>query len=496
MNIEKIKGGPLALLVLFNCFATLNAQTTKIFENGFVGLNGTSGFFDVSDSTISVTYAKSSGGQNLSSFEVVRCRKSDLSPMDTVVVWQNSGSISFGGFSFIKNSQDEFKYYLAYAKDAADILTLDVRQTNSSFAIGNSLFTLSWNDRELLGSLLVEGNFYFFSRTKYDSLHMDVYDTLGTKINGRTFTYWDSTRNQLPVADYLPPEIHPANDSLLVLPLGVGSDNGVYLVDRFSLDTAKSLVLPPGYMFNRGYSTSFPAHFIAHKDYFAFAGTISKYRDISGPPVTVLQYYYFSRNWNNDSLELLDFGPEAVYNRAYAYTEEGPGGNHFLGGSVPFHVAPISGQEYRQVLIYRWNQFGTDSLLIFGNKNHVPSAIHASDDGDLFVCGNYSEAWSTDSNYVFLTKIPGYAIDMIEQKKMAPRLFLYPNPTTNHLKIEGWEKFQQGSFKIIDESGRLVRAGKLEESVLDIHQLASGSYIFLMEKDGETFNSVFMKQGF
>lgn len=73
---------------------------------------------------------------------------------------------------------------------------------------------------------------------------------------------------------------------------------------------------------------------------------------------------------------------------------------------------------------------------------------------------------------------------------------VYPNPTSDYLYIQSGRPSMSSQLKIIDMSGRVMRCDEIDMSAkIDLRELSSGAYIFLLEDDqGELSSGKFIKE--
>ncbi|MFN8437799.1 MAG: carbohydrate-binding protein [Cytophagales bacterium] len=71
----------------------------------------------------------------------------------------------------------------------------------------------------------------------------------------------------------------------------------------------------------------------------------------------------------------------------------------------------------------------------------------------------------------------------MEKVQMSNQTYVYPNPFTNSLHIYKNGEFD---FEILDQSGRICKAGKAENSILVTHELISGVYILKLQTASHT----------
>lgn len=76
--------------------------------------------------------------------------------------------------------------------------------------------------------------------------------------------------------------------------------------------------------------------------------------------------------------------------------------------------------------------------------------------------------------------------------KLTPSLSVYPNPSTDHLKIK--EQLDQNArFQIFNESGKLVKSGTVQNQRIETLELSSGNYILKILNAKEVLTDHFIK---
>ncbi len=94
---------------------------------------------------------------------------------------------------------------------------------------------------------------------------------------------------------------------------------------------------------------------------------------------------------------------------------------------------------------------------------------------------------STYQHGVFKRQVPSKPVSIPEVVKNINFFTLYPNPASGHFRITS-EKDIAGSFKIYDQSGKLMMEGGFNSGEnLDIHQLNAGMYIVKLNQ-GKIFS--------
>lgn len=279
---------------------------------------------------------------------------------------------------------------------------------------------------------------------------------------------------------FLGPYQHPTQANQIVY--GHYLQCRVAVVDKTTLDTV-SVMKPDPYHFTP-MSTYVDGGYQLYPDRITCGGSMYLTYNLPFNPTFDWQYYFDSRSWSGDSLYELRLGKLGFTDKSYAYTSSPAHNQHILAGSGPMNSL-FEGPEYREVKLYRFNESGfIDSLLLYGNKNHVPLRLLADPNGDLFMLSTFTDAWTTDSTYFQLDKIPAYLIGLVEDKKVSPQIIVYPNPTSALLHFDiASEKLD--AIEIFTQDGRLVkRVLKPDNNTISIEDLPNSLYIFVLHVNG------------
>lgn len=372
-------------------------------------------------------------------------------------------------------------------------LTNVARYNLSTNILDTSITTIVRNTKDVVNGFTVLNNESFllnsFSGRSYngDTINFSVYDTLGLLIS-------DSSYVNVPFS------VSPLNSDLLPFPKVAPNGNIVYCnqylnvaveLNPITLSILKEMSFYDRTLTNSKISSPYVSDFEITPKGVEIGGTCIYLTD---PNLITLdfQYYYTVRNWGDSLPQERAFGPLKSDNRGYAFHYDVQNDTRYIGGSVPFSNSSLTGNETREVLIYRINDFGADSIILFGDKNHVPFHI-ATSDKDVFVLSTYTDRGATDSSYYVLTKIPEYAISLAEKQK-TPRIYIFPNPCTSHFQIPTTNvEIQQ--VEIYNQAGQLLRKDILRGTrKISVEELPSGMYIVKMsDKNGESFASVLQK---
>ena len=82
------------------------------------------------------------------------------------------------------------------------------------------------------------------------------------------------------------------------------------------------------------------------------------------------------------------------------------------------------------------------------------------------------------------------------QNMVSNNLIIYPNPTSNFLKIQ-WDNVETDSFSatIFDLSGKKIGIEKISNNLISVQKLQKGTYILEIEdKKGKKYSSKFIKE--
>lgn len=192
---------------------------------------------------------------------------------------------------------------------------------------------------------------------------------------------------------------------------------------------------------------------------------------------------------------LTTYGPDSIDNRGYAAGKNPSNGTYAFTGALPFDNTPIFAAEERKVVVYLEDHSGVfDTLHLFGDGNHVPNYVHCEPNGDLYLGGSRSDAWSTGKEYYWFTKIPEVVLRTIEVEEMQPTLEIYPNPTVQNLQIKDEEQYLNGTIKVFNMQGQLVLQAIYRGGEINISHLQQGNYLLHLSKGSKEYNTLFVKQ--
>ncbi|HAD96571.1 MAG TPA: hypothetical protein DCG19_04140 [Cryomorphaceae bacterium] len=468
-------------------------QTDVVLPSGQLGSNqdgSTQGYslFEMSDSTVGVFYLAQKAGQWE---EVIKIYdKSNLDLLQSFVT-SSSNPMSFPRIrTFLDDNGDRCFYVNHYVNDT-NYITIRTYQNGTLNPNYNSF---SFAGFFASGFKYLNGELFFISLKQersdtsnewLDHCHIQVRDFSGNL--KRDKLHINQHGSPLSVNINVDPKVHPLSGNLV---FGDTRACNYTEVSPHTLDVVHSNIE----FFTR--SAIVPLYLPAFEvvpEGIECAGFGSYRRFENGNFKYDEQCFYATKDWGTDTAKPRMFGPINIANGAYAFAIERSSGTRFIAGSIPFDNSNISGQEFREALIYRFTQFGTDSLLLFGNKNHVPLELFPDPAGDLFMLSTYTDSWTTDSTFYVLTKLPSYSISNREEAQGFRKIQLYPNPARDYIQVEGLIGIAV-DYSIFSQTGQLMARGSVKGDRIDIRQLEAGIYILkVVDEKGDPFQVIVKK---
>lgn len=464
----------------------LPTNYVNILAYGFVEEN--------SDSTIRCGYYTGVNGvvENMVTHTI---RKSDLVPLDTTVIWSRNGrNINLNAGLYFQQS-DSIAYYVdTWQNDSNDVISyISLSLLNQDKTPGTHLFSKRWSGWQVKGEPIIIGDSLYVllsTLTLGDTSFIEIYDLQGTMVAKRHYDF--ITLNGYTVGNL---NYDPSRDSILVIDDKLKGD--LLLVNRFSLDTVKTLRIDGIAMANHEYGSMYPEITLVTNDHITQLGNISMLFGINSGNLTIDdQIYLYRRNWIGDSLHIVNLGPKNIKNDAFAFLDNSNGGvpNFISAGRLPARLELIPSLP-NQVLIYRYNQYGSDSLLLFGANNHLPRTLYGDDNGDLYMFSSYTLVNTTGETRGVLTKIPAYLIGLIEDKKVSPQIIMYPNPTADRVQFDlGNQTVTR--IDVYAQDGHLLKTAiRPDYPGIGLADLPANLYIIILElDDGTRLSSVVSKR--
>ena len=475
---------------LLSCF-TIGARAQQLTE-AVISAGKVSTFsyevvqpFDLADSLVGVMYIRKNTPQWQQ--EIYLYRKQDLSLFKKWVHSPvNSGPVAQRAF---QNAQQELCFYTnSYY---GDVNHINISRVNGATLDRNYVnFQVPGHYRK--GFLYVNGELVLTGRAQgpdLDTIHLEVYDLNGQRLRHKSYTstgdpFPDGPLNTYTISD---PKLHPLSGELVFVE---GRGCNYTIVSLNSLDILESQ-RDTNYFGDTEQLLGTVNFELTPQG--VECGGFGWSRDYPVGNDFDLQFHHAFRQWGDTNVTKSLMGPHQVDNIARDFKMDKARATRFLAGGLPFDGYNIPKAEQREVLLYRLNVHGTDSILLYGQKNHVPYWIHPDEGGDVFLFSTYTESWTTDTTYYLFTKIPGFAISLIEEGKTQGSIELYPNPTTDYLQIDRLRE-EVLQMEIYSQSGQLLKSTPVTQDLVDIRDLSPGLYIVVVTNPQGQRSQVLVKK--
>lgn len=149
--------------------------------------------------------------------------------------------------------------------------------------------------------------------------------------------------------------------------------------------------------------------------------------------------------------------------------------------------ASISGQMHHKYAIIDAGDASADPMVLTGSHNWSNSAENINDENTVVV----HDANIANQYFQEFTAIVDAGDFVFEQS--APALEVYPNPTSDVLRINGVDG--QATVQVVDAAGRVVvetvwYAGQ----EVDVRLLPQGAYTFTLQQAGQVWSAAFIKR--
>lgn len=331
-----------------------------------------------------------------------------------------------------------------------------------------------------------------------DSTVFKIYDLSGQLLRLRTYAHNffanDPLIGGVPVlAQSI--LVHPTNDSLLILPYYTYG-YGIQIINRYTMMKKPFVTLDGVQGANltntMGWLTKFPSSYAFYNNSFVMAGYCSQFRSL---PSLEKDFAMFKieMDYNGQVLKAEEFGSDTVDERTYEYVVKNNA--EYYVGSSPCRIQGYYAREYRKLMVLKQSSTYRDSLLFYGDKNHLGMDLLIDDNDDVFALSQYSNAWTDDSIFTVVTKISNsFLIGIKENNPQITSIRVFPNPTMDLLKVDGAENGD--SYRVVSISGQLMQEGILtNEKSINVAALKQGSYILQLGSQQQTYRAnVFIKQ--
>ncbi len=62
------------------------------------------------------------------------------------------------------------------------------------------------------------------------------------------------------------------------------------------------------------------------------------------------------------------------------------------------------------------------------------------------------------------------------------KTYIYPNPTTSFIHLNGLKDIKNNKYKIYDLTGRIIQEGDINDNAISVENLNQGNYILVVNK--------------
>ncbi|KAA3651891.1 MAG: T9SS C-terminal target domain-containing protein [Bacteroidetes bacterium] len=321
--------------------------------------------------------------------------------------------------------------------------------------------------------------------------HIEKFDFQGNLILQRIIDYNNlDVSKDFSIHNYWNPKLHPLVDSLFTIETTYGG----YFMVTLNIKTLNTV--------NRiGINQQIGAY-LANTYRYAGANSYGFHIDSTGVEmggyVSMLnannsfdnQFFTCKIAWDSTLISFHEYGDTLIDERAYAFVKQDS--IKYLVGASPRNTNDPYATEYRKVVLYRISPSQVDTISLYGNKNHIAENLIVDDSGDVFIASSYSNAWSNDSIYLVVTKIPHQIFLSIAEQKISRKIELYPNPTSGILNSID---FKFGNHVLIyNIKGQLVLQSTISnEGVFDAKALKAGTYFIQVRNVANSKATLFIK---
>ncbi|UII19967.1 carbohydrate-binding protein [Fulvivirga ligni] len=139
--------------------------------------------------------------------------------------------------------------------------------------------------------------------------------------------------------------------------------------------------------------------------------------------------------------------------------------------------------------------YGTRSIPATGgwqNWSTVSHTVNLSAGQQQMAIKALAGGWNL--NWIKLTRQSGAAARKATSELEVSKQVLYPNPTTNYIKLSIPKTMKGAEYKIVDKAGRKVLSGEYSGDSIDVSTLPSNLYILQIEKDKTQITEKFIKE--
>ena len=450
-----------------------------------------------SNSIITVSFLQSLDSNYLDQRVQHRINSANFTITDSTLLWRRNGRSLFrDNFGFLPpnagivenltiQTPANYFYECYTAKDS----TMNFSFFSTHLGQKDSLvFIISLTGRFLKSEPKIYNNLlYFFTEMlNGDSAFITSYNLNGNQLNSLT-SGTDSLGNPIVPFSLMrgPMLVSPSNSNRLIFENALTNRIDLFDINSFSITSSLELSWIDRIQLanSKRWGSTIALDYAHSSSGFSVCGILTKMIDLNDPnSIQYLKYYSIDLDWSGNLLRSEEFGPENIDSRAYGV--EIQDSIKYIIGSTQFSSASIKAQEYRQVMLVRQSGVNRDSVLFFGNGNHVGLDVKVSG-SNIFVLSENSNVWTNDSVFVNVTKIPKGVFTSVKKiDSKITSLTLYPNPTSQFIRFQNIKIGAE--YKIFDMNGRVVDEGSVGNNSVNVERLKSATY-FIQLYDQNNF---------
>lgn len=505
----------LFILNMCFCFLSLKSQTniqTRIFSSGFNAQDSTwlipERLFELNDSTVYFNHRTKQSGHRLQYLVRIFLNSNNLTTryVDTVYNYQvdvpllTDSPSTFSYLPVVFNTVDEknnnFYNFKAVASQIDKSLHIEVYSINQLGLRNGIVSSFSLKNRVLLHYPLIYDSTIYLRclNLANDTVFLEAVNVNGSYVGNGSFA--DNAIFPNFASSKGPLAISPLNDSLLLM--GNETLLNLIFINRFNFQVQKVNSLTQAQTISLTNQNQWSGHNNNRYTFFPL------YYEISGElfQTPFLKDFNFQLDRGGFSIRL-DYNGTILSTSEYGndtineiITNNFLKGNaHYYIGSSSFDLVSRYAQDFRGLFLCKQTTLSRDSIILYGNKNHIGYSVVVNNNDDVFALSQYSNAWTDDSIFTVVTKIPNsFLIGIKENNPQITSVRVFPNPTMDLLKVDGAENGD--SYRVVSISGQLMQEGILtNEKSINVAALKQGSYILQLGSQQQTYRAnVFIKQ--
>ncbi|KAB2813712.1 T9SS type A sorting domain-containing protein [Phaeocystidibacter luteus] len=263
-----------------------------------------------------------------------------------------------------------------------------------------------------------------------------------------------------------------------------GIDARALFMDLQSLEV-QSILNPVA--FDPHSSATYSEGYSFRSDGFYYGGTVVHDSDFFTTGNShVFQTFVAFRDYESDTVHLKRFGNIRINERCYAYLYNETSNQHITASSRPFDNPNLGAIEQRTVVIRKSNEWGVDSIELFGNDNHVVLDLLSVADDVYGVARYFEQNQQRFEDIIF--KLPRFALG--ESEEVRAQFSVYPNPTKDYIIISGIEELTNA--QVVSAVGQSIHQKlEFEGNRINLESLPEGVYVLsLTHSDGEYMTKI------